>query len=153
VIEREARSEDCMVVDAPAAMMDSKADGKPAGKAAKSARRIFEGTQDADKMLIRWVKVSTTLVATGVGVDRALAYLSGTAPLLDPAHVLRLTGQCLALLGIVALWIACYQHWQTVQRIRNDDPLPNFRFSLTLTVGACVSVLAVVVLISVVVAR
>jgi uncharacterized membrane protein YidH (DUF202 family) len=127
--------------------------GKKADKADKAARRVFGDTQDAEKMLLRWVRASLALMGTGVGIDRALVLLSASAPMLDPLYLLRLAGQLLTLVGMSALWVACYQHWQTVKRIRADEPLPTFKIPLALSVGVAVSVLGVIALMGIVAYR
>ena len=113
-----------------------------------------EAREDAEKMIIRWVKVSLSLVTTGAAANRALAYLEGSGSrLIDPFNLLRIVTIALAVVGVVAIWAACVQHWETLRRIERGEPPSKPRLSLGLAVGIAVAVLVVVAAAALVVVR
>jgi uncharacterized membrane protein YidH (DUF202 family) len=131
----------------------AKAAKKEAKREAKSVERIFEGRQDADKIMIKWIRAAMSLVATGVAIERVVWHVQYSGlNRIDPYSVLRGVGIGLAVLGVAALGIACAQHQQTLKRLDLGEPPPLFRIPLSLVVGVVLAALSVAALAGVFVA-
>lgn len=133
-----------------AAQNESREKGKSSvEKAAKESIKRSEARDDSEKMLLRWVRTSLTLITTGAAGNRTLQYLEDAEPgRIDPHSVLRWVTVALVILGIVAIWAACVEHGNALWRIERDLPPPRPSITLGLVVGLTVAILAVVALLA-----
>ncbi len=136
-----------MVADGPkAAKKLAKAAKREQGDDGKSAEREQKLLWDADKIQLKWVRIAILMAGIGFGADRTLHELTqGGAPAAE-ILVLRSVAQALAVLGMVALAVATFQHGRMLSAVRRSEPIPVARFPLSLIVSVLIVILGVIVL-------
>jgi uncharacterized membrane protein YidH (DUF202 family) len=145
-------------VDGKSAKTDGKAGEKAAKAAARAAERDVKDADriaklhlDGDKLILRWLRTSLFLVTTGIAIDRVLSHLahSQAAPTVDPNSALRFVALSLVVVGLVSLWLACFNHWQRLQAVGRGEAPPVPRHSLSLWASVAVAILSLVAFVSV----
>jgi hypothetical protein len=120
---------------------------KEQDSAEKSAEREQKILWDADKIQLKWVRLTILMAGIGFGADQTLHALGqGGVPPFE-IWVLRAVAQSLGVIGLVALGIATFQHGRLVSALARAEPIPVARFPLSLIVAILVVVLGVVALI------
>ena len=77
----------------------------------------------ADRTLMGWIRTALSMISFGFTIFKFLEYVQeqGMTPLRRP-HGPRDVGITLIGIGIFALVIACFQHWQFIKKLRPDQP-------------------------------
>jgi uncharacterized membrane protein YidH (DUF202 family) len=105
-----------------------------------------------DRELLSWSRMAMTLVATGIGAERALTYLS-TVPsgrLVDPHDVLHSLAIGLVGLGLAVLAVSSYHTLAVHRAVRAGTPLPKQRILFSLLVGLGLMVIFGIALVAVI---
>ena len=107
--------------------------------------------KDSEKELLTWTRMSISLTTTGLGAERALAYLNATdtGRRLDPYDVLHTLALWLVAVGVGALALACVQHWRLVSSLKRGEPAPEPPVSLSLFVAVSIIAIFAVALVTV----
>jgi putative membrane protein len=77
----------------------------------------------ADRTLMGWIRTALSMISFGFTIFKFLESIGqqGIAPL-RRIHGPREVGLTLIGIGIFALGIACFQHWQFIKKLRPDQP-------------------------------
>jgi uncharacterized membrane protein YidH (DUF202 family) len=115
--------------------------------AGKAAEREQKTRWDADKIQLKWIRLAILMASIGIGADRTMLELGQAGGQPGDLLVLRGIAQLLALVGLVALAIATFQHGRLISAIVRDEPMPVARFPLSLVVAVIIVLLGVVALV------
>jgi putative membrane protein len=101
-----------------------------------------------DRTLLAWVRTGTSLVTFGFTLYKFFQYLNEQDPQRHPAHILgtRTLGLLMVAIGVVTLGLACWQHQQSIKRLRAH--YPEIPFSPAYVLAALMSVLGILALIA-----
>jgi uncharacterized membrane protein YidH (DUF202 family) len=130
--------------DAKAAKKRAKATKKEQSEDGKSAEREQKLRWDADKIQLKWVRLAILMASIGIGADRTMQELSQVGREPGDLLVLRAIAQLMALVGLVALAIATFQHARLLLAVVRDQPIPVARFPLSLIVATIIVVLGLI---------
>jgi putative membrane protein len=77
----------------------------------------------ADRTLMGWIRTALSMISFGFTIFKFLESIGqqGITPL-SRVHGPREVGLTLIGIGIFALVIACFQHWQFIKKLRPDQP-------------------------------
>jgi putative membrane protein len=77
----------------------------------------------ADRTLMGWIRTALSMISFGFTIFKFLEYIQheGIKPVYR-IHGPREVGLTLIGIGIFALVIACFQHWQFIKKLRPDQP-------------------------------
>ena len=77
----------------------------------------------ADRTLMGWIRTALSMISFGFTIFKFLEYIhqEGVKPVMR-IHGPREVGLTLIGIGIFALVIACFQHWQFIKKLRPDQP-------------------------------
>lgn len=117
----------------------------------KDDEKRLKARQAGEKELLGWIRMSLSLVTTGLGFERGLTFLSEleTTSRIDPGAVLRTLAILLMVLGLCALTLACWQHLRLVIAYQRGQELPQPRVSLSLVVALGILSLFLIALVTV----
>ena len=106
----------------------------------------------ADRTLMAWIRTALAMIGFGFGVGKLYDALEKGNPgkVTDTLHSAQIVGEALIALGVLGLFAAVIQHWQTLKKIEDEQyiyrpprALPMIVAALLLLIGmfAFVSIL------------
>ena len=101
----------------------------------------------ADRTLMGWIRTALSMISFGFTIFKFLEYAQeqGMKPLIR-THGPREVGLTLIGIGIFALVIACFQHWQFIKKLRPDQPYKPW--DLAFVVAVLIGLLGVTMFVS-----
>jgi putative membrane protein len=77
----------------------------------------------ADRTLMAWIRTALAMIGFGFGVGKLYDALEKGNPekVTDPLHSAQIVGEALIALGVLGLFAAVIQHWQTLKKIEDEQ--------------------------------